>query len=57
MSLLVLGQLVYRHSVRLLGVQEFVLLLDVITIEVEVLSISSLVQLSHNLRELLIVAL
>ena len=55
--LLVLGQLVYRLSVRLLGVEELVLLLDMITIKVEVLSISFLFQLSHDLWELLIVAL
>ena len=55
--LLVLSQLVYRFSIWLVSVQQLVLLLDVITIEVEVLILSSLVQLSHNLWELLVIAL
>ena len=57
MLLLVLGQLVDRLSVRLVGVEQLVLLLDVIPVEVQVLVLSSLVQLSHDLGELLVVAL
>ena len=57
MFLLVLGQLIHRLSVGLIGVEQLILLLDMVTVEVEVLSLSPLVQLFHDLGELLVVAL